>query len=329
MTQRRDRLKNMVKATLRGIDASVAPVGSLLQAQSNPAWPPIFIVGGPRSGSTLLSQLLLSCHRLAYINNAVALLPRSGPVSARLLAMRHWPRPSGFRNDYGDTRGLAGPSEAGDVWDAIFPWSDHHSVPAEELTPRSRERLQALVIGLSSAYRAPFLSKNLWNSVRIEAIDRACPNALFIVARRSPIHMAQSVLRGRRRAIGSGTGFWSIRPRELLPYEAADPVDHVARQLCLTYGAIESARKALGPARFLDVSYQDLCRSPAAITERFDGFLERHGTRAERCGEPPERFDFDMRIDLDATSQERLRLLFARDWPVPSDLGLGRTPSPA
>ena len=172
------------------------------------------------------------------------------------------------------------------------------------------ERLRQLVGGLASVYGAPFLCKNLWHSVRLGAIDRALPGSVFIVCARRPLVLAQSVLSGRSKALGDGPGLWSIRPRELLAYETAPPLEQVAQQLLLTYHAIDAAREVLGPERFLDVPYEAFCADPNAWIERIEDFLAGHGIAVERRAAIAEPFALRERVGLSDDERERLdRLL--------------------
>jgi Sulfotransferase family len=317
--------RRYARAGLTALDQLLAPLARAVGTREpDRRRPAIFVVGGPRSGSTLYSQVALACRRLAYTNNLIARFPRSAPFVARALRIGRWPVPQQFDSEYGDTRGPAGPSEGGDLWDWVFPWSDHHGLDASELTPESERRLQWLVRSLARVYEAPLLTKNLWNSVRIEAIDRALPDSLFVVMLRDPLLMAQSMLRGRSRALGDQPGLWSIRPREIVAFRDAPPAEQVAMQLVFTYRAIESARRRLGGSRFLEVSYEDFCRNPEASLTRLDAFLLGHGVALEVRRTLGRTFEPTSAVDLEADTRRRFEAIFSSELPEFARSGLAK-----
>ena len=283
--------RQIIKFGLQGADRSLARVASPSPEKEQPIdHKPIFIVGGPRSGSTLVSQVMISRFHLAYVNNVVAQFPQSASTIAKLLRVGSWPVPDQTESLYGDTRGPNGPSEAGAIWDWIFPWSNHHSVSETELTDDSESRLLQLVSGLTQAYQAPLLTKNLWNSVRIPAISRAIPSALFVVMLRDPIEMTDSIMRGRARALGEQPGFWSIRPRELLINPPDDPLQHVIRQIHLTYREIDQAIQNSNADQFFLLRYESFCNDPSAELDRFETFTSQQGQILSPRQAPPPGF---------------------------------------
>ncbi len=308
------RARRVAKRALSLVDRALAS-----SAHGEPpdpgALPAVFIVGGPRSGSTLLYQAWVRSRRFAYLNNVSARFPRSAHRVARLLAMQRWEPPASFRSEYGDTRGRAAPSEAGDFWDHAFPWRVHHGVEPEDLDDSRVAALRAVVSGLVELYGAPFLAKNLWHSVRIPALDAILPAAVFVVLRRDPLLMAQSLLEARRRRLGEAPGFWSIRPREIVPLEHLPPVEHTAHQLAATYRAIDAARRRLGEERFVDVDYEAFCAAPAAGIAALDAFLERRGWTLEERAPLETTFAASRELRLPPDEIERLETIFREQWP--------------
>lgn len=283
--------RQLVKFGIQKADRSLARMTPLSQEKNRPInYKPIFIVGGPRSGSTLVSQVMISSFRFAYINNVVAQFPQSAATIAKLLRVGSWPVPKQTESLYGDTRGPNGASEAGAIWDWIFPWSDHHSVSETELTAHSRASLLELVSGLTETYQAPLLTKNLWNSVRIQAILSVIPSALFVVMLRDPVQMAESIARGRVRALGDRSGFWSIRPKDILTDPPIDPLEHAIRQIHLTYSEIDEAIQNSNASQFFFLKYESFCHNPADELSRFDDFARQQGEILAVRQDPPPEF---------------------------------------
>ena len=309
------KLKSAAKICVSLVDRGFSAADPLLSARPSRNVPAIFIIGGPRSGSTLVYQALIYCRRFAYLNNFVSCFPRSAAVIARMLAVNRWPIPHEFISNYGETKGLNAPSEAGDFWDYIFPWTDHHAMETEDFDPQRVHKLRRVVSTLVSLYKAPFLCKNLWHSVRISALDVAFPKALFILIERSPLLMSQSMLVGRRRVLGEATGFWSIRPIEAPRLKYLPTVDHVAYQLAFTYQAIARARARLGAHRFFHLPYESFCEAPQLWVERIDQFLGKQGIRVESRGRLDGSFKSHRDINLADAERARLEEIFRQEWP--------------
>src|SRR6185295_2617389 len=87
-----------------------------IRAAKSSAFPIIFIVGSPRSGTTLAYQIFARFLPVTYFNNLADIFPRS-PISASVLLNR-WlrPAPDPFHSFYGNTAGLAEPNDAFHIW---------------------------------------------------------------------------------------------------------------------------------------------------------------------------------------------------------------------
>src|SRR5580692_3262293 len=82
---------------------------------------PIFIVGAPRSGSTLLYQLMTSCFHFGYISNLHCTLYGAPQLVERFMRNSDFHPDSNFRSDTGQTEGMAGPCECNAYWYLFFP----------------------------------------------------------------------------------------------------------------------------------------------------------------------------------------------------------------
>ena len=307
-------LRSLAKAGVGFLDRMAAPLAGPPPSPSK-ALPCVFLIGGPRSGSTLVCQSMIVCRRFAYMNNLVSRFPQSGAAIAAFTMVGRWPRPQVFKSDYGDTDGLAGPSEGGDFWDRIFPWESHHSVDPEDFPDDLAEELRRMVHRLSTEYGAPFLAKNLWNSIRLNAINKALPNSIFVVLKRNPVLMAQSLLEGRRKKIGDSRELWSIRPRQMLNHLGESPIRQTAYQLAYTYQAIERAREELGSHRFFGLPYDGFCADPQSWLERIDEFLGANGVSVNKLNKIEEPFSATTTLRLSPNDIEELETVFKEAWP--------------
>ena len=80
-------------------------------AADAPQRPQVFVCGPPRSGTTLVSQVLLNSARFSFFNNLMSLFPGAPITAARRLGRFTGPRRRDFTDFYGKTRSLSGPND--------------------------------------------------------------------------------------------------------------------------------------------------------------------------------------------------------------------------
>lgn len=229
---------------------------------SHPGLHPIFIIGAPRSGSTLFYQLMLKHIKTAYISNFTALLPCKMIFISRYLKPLHE-----FyelkESDFGYISGLFAPSEAGTVQRKWFE---------SEYSYRTRRRIRNTLILLSEAFSGPFVSKNLMNTTRLDNIRRILPEARYIYIRRDPLFNAQSLLLARRKVLGTDRKWWSVKPQGYPEVMKRSPEYQVVWQVVQTENIIMKFLEKYSP-NFLQIRYEDLCEAPeshlARIVETF------------------------------------------------------------
>ncbi|HEU4429458.1 MAG TPA: sulfotransferase [Myxococcota bacterium] len=222
-----------------------------------PTRPILFVMGPPRSGTTLVALSLIRALRVGYLNNLTALFPRSPITANRLLGRPIHPERVTLKNYYGRTARLCGPNDALYLWDRWLG-ADRTRPPAEI----SREAADALVrfFGAWEALvDAPLVAKN--NSLNGSAalVGALLPTARFVCLRREPLRLAASLLDARRHILGDASDSYGIddpsRPR------LADPIQDVVRQLRFHVALADQQRAALGE-RFVDLAYEEFCRDP-------------------------------------------------------------------
>jgi hypothetical protein len=237
--------------------------------------PPVFIVGAPRSGSTLLYQLIVVRFDVAYLSNLHCRL-NGAPALVERMAGRRLEPPAVFSSDHGRTDGLAAPSECGPYWYRFFRKSPQY-VPLEEADSGALRDLRASVRALGDAAGRPIVFKNLLNSLRLEPLGEAFPEAIFLVVRRDLADNVASILAARRSLRGNETAWWSAEPPEVDRLRALPPEDQAAGQVSGIHALIDSAKQRLGADRFLDISYEHLCADTHAVLSEISGFASSHG----------------------------------------------------
>lgn len=175
---------------------------------------PVFIVGAPRTGSTILYQALTNRYQLAYIDNLTCSWHQHLRFGVWLSQRKYGDAPHGnFSAEHGSTGRFGGhaPSECGAFWYRWLPM-DRHFVDHDEVSDEAICEMKAEVLGVSAYLNRPMLFKNLNAGQRLRLIRRAFPDAKIIFVRRDPRFVTRSILNARKK-LGVQTGqWWSIMP---------------------------------------------------------------------------------------------------------------------
>ena len=259
---------------------------------------PLFVVGAPRSGSTLLYQLLTDRFDLGYLANGHARHPGAPSLveRARGLVRRRHGALSDYSSSYGNTSGELGPSECGPFWYRFFPRRPHH-VSAEDFPEDARRRLRAAVGAFVAACGRPVVYKNLFSTARMDAIAAALPEALFVAIHRDLGANARSLLAGRPRAVGSYEAWWSVEPPDIERLRSLPPHEQVVEQVRSLDALVGRIQAKIGPERVLHISYEQLCADPHGELARIAAFASAHGCELGERGEVPGTFDPSEGVD--------------------------------
>lgn len=216
---------------------------------------PIFIVGCPRSGTSVFYEKL-ACHPdLAWISTATKRAPAS-PLLTRLLML--------VRKDMR-------PTEAKGVWDR-FCRGDDHALGRGDATPRARRYFQRVMRTHLAIFRkSRFLSKCPRNTVRIEFLDALFPDAFFIHIVRDGRAVAWSILRSRQKEQGA---YWGAKPPGWRAVLGLPLLEAAALQWKLITEHALAAAATLPPERYIELRYEDFTARPAEVLRE----------TAARCG---------------------------------------------
>ncbi|MGH7803854.1 MAG: sulfotransferase family protein [Candidatus Binatia bacterium] len=266
---------------------------------------PIFVVGPPRSGTTLLSQTLAVAFDVGYLSNLHNALWGAPSLVAWMLRAVGFAPQNDYRSNLGNTRAWLGHSEAPNYWLRFLPPSPHYLSVADVDAARLTS-LRRAVRRLVHASGKPVLFKTVVNTGRLGPIAAALPEAVFLVVWRDPVDVAHSLLEARKKIHGSYEPWWSLEPPEIADLRARPTSEQVVEQVVRTYEHLAADRAAIGAERFCDVEYEALCDAPHATlreVQAFVGLREREGAGVAAV---PASFDRRREVRIPAHLYESL-----------------------
>lgn len=255
--------------------------------------PSVFIVGCPRSGTSVFYKTLAAHPSFACTTNLTRRFGAQSPFVrlAELFGAKHRP------------------AEAGRLW-RRFRQRGVRELTRDDLTDDDRRGLHRLVDGHVRHFgRQVFLSKWPGHSLRIGWTAAGLPDAKFIHCIRDGRAVANSVLRECKKA-----GYrWSYMGREIWP-ELGD-MDWAAYAGALWSRVTLTARAALervDPGRVLEVRYRDFVAAPLETMAGVAEFCEipwgagLHGT-VPRLDDRNRRWKDEMSADEQQHMLEQVR----------------------
>ena len=231
---------------------------------------PIFIIGMPRSGTTLLYGLLAQHEDLAWFSKKTFLDILSPEfknffyIRRRIFEMRGFPYPR-MAFDYAMFNSNNPPVEMGFAYTQAFPgnWD-------EKIAETKLEILKTMITEtIRKDTRKRFLSKTPFNSIRIGVLKKAFPDCKFIHIVRNPVAVVNSLL---KRSVENPSGYIGI-PLKSGNYENLTSLQKHALQWKQVIEDIMETKKEAG-SDFFQVKYEDLVSLPEKYLDEITDFCE-------------------------------------------------------
>lgn len=221
-----------------------------------PGHPIVFVIGTPRSGTTLLSQVLINRYGLAYPSN---LMSRFWNV-ARCGAYMHrnlFPEVSrlSLSSDIGYTTGADAPHEFGYFW---RKWLVDKAGKEAEL---------GLLLGhMTSIFGRAMLYKNLhYVPFQLQALLNVYEDTNFVVIERDLCQTAVSVYKARLRLYGSVEKWFGPEMNDMNAMADFPPESQIICQLEEIQERIEKQASAVPSQNVTRVRYEDLLSDPNGL----------------------------------------------------------------
>jgi hypothetical protein len=233
--------------------------------------PIVFIVGAPRSGTTLTFQLAARHLEVGYPTNAMARYFGAPVVGVHRHRREHAARRARdipLESHFGRAEGRLSPHE--------FSWFWHYHLPphASDSEPLDLGPVKSPLLGMAGAFASPLLMKSInYTSYRVASLRALLPDARFVWVRRDRISTALSILAAREARYGDARVWWSIRPAISAELAGESPEAQVAGQIVDVEESIGRSFAALPPTAAMTIRYEELTGAPEGTVRRLADFV--------------------------------------------------------
>lgn len=268
--------------------------------------PLVLIVGPPRSGSSLLYQTLARYADVSYITNFTDLFSRSPITATNLLPGQPWQSDRAMRSYYCQTVGLRSPNDGFEIWNRWLGVNRYE--PPEELEVDTANEMRRFFVTWTSTFDKPFLNKNNRNAYCITLLARTLSQAKFVIIRRDPRMVTQSLIQARVRVQGSKHKGWGLASSETHARagESLGYVDDICDQLIAIETRLNQQLATLDNSRYVETTYEDFCKEPVTVLREIAS--QFGGIRLNENLIRDELKPFSASSDLRLSSQEQERV---------------------
>ncbi|VEG89664.1 sulfotransferase [Legionella spiritensis] len=223
----------------------------------------IFILGSPRTGSTILYQTLLKIHQFGFISNLTNESFYETPSIGFSIHVANSNRQViSHHSNFGKTKGLFQPSEGSYLMRKWFGGEHPSQLNSIKILPNQKEHFIKTIQYANFVFNAPMIIKNAWNCFRIGELARLFPNALFIWIRRDIVASAKSDLNARlvvqkNPNVWNSATPWNVEQLKERPYWEQVLENQYEFNRTLANDLEEYAKN-----RYVPIWYEDFCKQP-------------------------------------------------------------------
>ncbi len=267
--------------------------------------PPIFILGAPRSGTTLFYQSLVLEFDFAYLSNLHCRL-FGAPYLAEKISdyQSKYRRNPTFKSRFGSTKNWFSPSECGEYWYRFFRRSPQF-VSLADAEDQKLIDLKTSYYALQNTANKPVVFKNLLTVLRLEPILEVFPDALFLYVRRDEAENAHSILAARKALYNDYSKWFSLEPLSLDQISLLSPEKQAVEQIRAVHSLVKKSLKGKEDQLF-ELDYEAFCNDPELIMNNVSSFLTKNEFTHSRNSIIKEPFNKSSKITIDEELYSKL-----------------------
>ncbi|NBC82522.1 MAG: hypothetical protein GVY19_03980 [Bacteroidetes bacterium] len=277
----------------------------LKYGKSESQFPTVYIIGPPRTGSTIIYQLITSYLDVLYIDNLTE-LSRNNLFFGIWLSQKLYKEKAhkNFSSNIGRTHnaGLHAPNE-GLFWYRFLPRGKHY-VNSNDVSSKNKKWLIRYHNAVKNKFQKPFVIKNLSFSMRLDLIKEIEPNAKFIHVTRDPFFTAQSIYLARKKESWPNDKLWSIQPKHAKEIEKLPIFEQITKQIDSINQQIEGDLTDFKNG-YMKVKYEDVCHQTSHVIKKIMNFIASNHN--PKSGLPPDHLDIQNTVKLNSHEETQLK----------------------
>lgn len=251
-------------------------------------FPPIFIIGAPRAGATLVNQIIASAFKIAYIDNISAKFwdaPSLGLMLSNEIAPFESRTIKKYTSSFGVTEEQIGPHEFGYFWQKWFQFHEFHELTTKELNLIEKQKFADQVYAMAKSVNLPLVFKNtMLLTLQIDYLFDVFPDALFIFCYREPLYNAQSLLQSRIKYFGNMDEWFSVKPLNYFSIKEKSNTEQVVQQIHSCYYKIEKLKEKMDKNnynRYISIKYMNVCHNTNSIIKKVSKLFKENNLNVE------------------------------------------------
>ena len=282
---------------------------------SSSQFPLGFIVGSPRSGTTLFLQWLSSLGCFSYPTNTLARFsyaPYIGALVQKMLFEKKYDPlneldfnsiESTFTSNLGKSNGFLEPNEFQHFFrnyiNNFFP----QYIEPSEVNNIDFNGLFKGLESIQSVFNKPFVTKALMIQYNLEEFYSYNTNSIFFYVKRDPIYVMQSIYKARIKYFEDVNSWWSVRPKEYPELLKMDNYHQIAGQVYFTDMHLKKQLVNIPEKSKIIINYEGFCSNPNFYLEKIEQKYQENNCVLEF--EKNTRYNFK-NSNFDTLSKEEL-----------------------
>jgi hypothetical protein len=258
-------------------------------------FPSLFIAGIPRSGTTVMAQLIAYAFDIGYINNFMArfwLAPVTGIKLSKIILGDN-PQID-FSSEYAATKAITDIHEFGYFWRY---WLNKDTVAGHVNLEKTEKQinwkgLNDTLLNIQHAFNKAVCMKNIFGAYHMEKITALLPKSVFIYIERDPLDNAVSILEARKQFFDDINTWWSIIPPEYEKLKNLHYIKQIAGQVYYLNKFFNSRIRSCKTNQVIRIQYKDMCHNPAGVIKQIHDACRHNCNYDIPVKKIPEKFMF-------------------------------------
>jgi Sulfotransferase family len=275
-----------------------------------PKLPLIFVCGASRTGTTLLSQVLIKHLPVSYINNLTAIFPRSPIVANILFGWLMREKKIAYKSYYGKSAYLTGPNEAFYIWSRWMA-EDQKRVRCFLIDSKKADMIKFFG-AYEQAFRKPLVNKYNNLSICANLVANLLENCYFLCMTRDPVYLAQSLLLARAEIQGDIRISYGVEDPDKLDNHDSDYIENICEQVLYHERKVKEQQEIIGPDRFWIIPYEQFCEKPEELVQSVSEKILRQPIDIEKIRAALNPFEISQRIRLEPELFEKIEQMLTQ-----------------